>query len=266
MTSSDSPKSILVVEDDKTQSQTMCEALEANGFQCQSSLTGAEAVSMTQSSQFDIVLLDLALADDSGLGVLRCIRENDEQVGIILLTPGNFQQERIAGLEAGADDFIVTPCSMQELVIRAQASEARARAKPKSMLVAGPIQMDLTTRKVLRDGRNISLTPTEFRILEILLRHHSRVVTRRMLCEFLWNPEWEGVTNVIEVHINRLRTKLSAKQEPRLIHTVRGSGYTLRWDPAEVQSKPAVPQTVDPQAMDPQTMETRAAEMPSEAN
>jgi two-component system OmpR family response regulator/two-component system copper resistance phosphate regulon response regulator CusR len=94
----------------------------------------------------------------------------------------------------------------------------------------GPLKMDLTNRTVSRSSRPISLTPTEFRILEILLRNQGKVVTRRMLCEFLWNPDWEGVTNVIEVHINRLRSKLNHNGEPQLIHTIRGSGYVLRFE------------------------------------
>lgn len=229
MTSLNIANRILVIEDDRNSAQAISSALEADGFQCEQVHSGAEAVSAAATSEFGIVLLNLALQDDSGLGVLRCISEARDSTIVILLTPLELKQERLAGLEAGADDFVIMPCNLDEIRARVAAAQVRSRAKPRSILEVGPLKMDLTARRVSRDGRVISLTPTEFRILEILLRHHSRVVTRKMLCEFLWNPEWEGVTNVIEVHINRLRTKLSGKNEARLIHTVRGSGYSLRW-------------------------------------
>ena len=124
MTSTDSPKSILVVEEDTTRAKSIQAALIANGFSCEMSHTGTSAVNMAQASSFDVFVLNLALADDSGLGVLRCLRENDDKAGIILLTPMNFHQERIAGLEAGADDFVVTPCATDEIVVRVQAVEA----------------------------------------------------------------------------------------------------------------------------------------------
>ena len=219
---------LLVVEDDLVLGKSIQDNLNGVGYDCELVADGASSVEIAKEGQFDIIILDLALEDDSGLGVLRCLREADPNSNIIIMTPIDFTQERLAGLEAGADDFLIKPFANSELRARVQAGMVKSRAKPKSLLEVGPIAMDLTSRKVTSDGRSISLTPTEFRILEILLRNHNRVVTRRMLCEYLWNPDWEGVTNVIEVHINRLRAKVDRGFGQPLIHTVRGIGYALR--------------------------------------
>jgi two-component system OmpR family response regulator len=222
---------LLIIEDDAVLGRALTQGLGVQGYECQIATTGAAALKAAESDAFQVVILDLALADESGLGVLRCLREANENLIIIILTPLDFRQERLAGLEAGADDFLIKPFALDEMLARLEAALIRFKTRPKSMLEVGPITMDLTSRRVTRSGRLISLTPTEFRILEILVRNQSKVVTRRMLCEFLWQPEWEGVTNVIEVHINRLRSKLTHNNEARIIFTVRGSGYMLRWDP-----------------------------------
>ncbi|MEM7476718.1 MAG: response regulator transcription factor [Planctomycetota bacterium] len=219
---------ILLVEDDILFGKTIQDHLERIGYRCDLVEQGAKAVESALAEDYKLIVLDLSLSDGSSLGALRCIREADENVNLLVMTPLEFRQERMAALEAGADDFILKPFQMAELEARLEAALVRARTKPKTKLEFGPLQMDLTNRRVTRDGRDSSLTPTEFRILEILMRNQGRVVTRRMLCEFLWNPEWEGVTNVIEVHINRLRSKINQKGDPQLIHTVRGSGYILK--------------------------------------
>lgn len=225
------PARLLIAEDDPILGKSISQGLSDHGYLCTLAQSGAEAAELATKHSYQIAIVDLALEDDSGLGVLRCVREANENASLIMLTPLEFRAERIMGIETGADDFVIKPFTMRELLARVEVALVRNRTRPKSWLELGPLNMDLTARKVTRDGRTISLTPTEFRILEILLRNQGRVVTRRMLCEFLWNPDWEGVTNVIEVHINRLRNKIERDNRPQLIHTVRGSGYTLRWDP-----------------------------------
>ncbi len=232
MSKDNAPVKMLIVEDDPILGRAIVQGLTDEGYICNLVSNGASALKLAQGDAYNVVVIDLALEDESGLGVLRCIREAKEDVNILILTPLEFRQERLAGLEAGADDFIIKPFALDELRARIEAALVRSKTRPKSILEIGPLQMDLTSRKVVRNGRLIPLTPTEFRILEILVRNHGKAVTRRMLCEFLWQPEWEGVTNVIEVHINRLRTKLSGRVEPQMIFTVRGSGYVLRWDPS----------------------------------
>jgi two-component system OmpR family response regulator/two-component system copper resistance phosphate regulon response regulator CusR len=136
--------------------------------------------------------------------------------------------DRVAGLNAGADDYLVKPFAFPELTARLNAVCRRTSHRPSSSIVVGPIQLDLTNRRVTRDGTDIELTPTEFSLLEFLMRHAGQVVTRKMLCEHLWEADWEGVTNVIEVHINRLRGKIDRSFSDALIQTVRGRGYVLR--------------------------------------
>ncbi len=223
---------LLVVEDDPILGRALTKGLSDQGYACSLAIDGASGLKLVQTEAFNMVIIDLALEDESGLGVLRCVREANENANILILTPLEFRQERLAGLEAGADDFLIKPFTLDELWARVEAAMIRSKTRPKSVLEIGTVYMDLTSRKVLRNGRLIPLTPTEFRILEILMRNQGKAVTRRMLCEFLWQPDWEGVTNVIEVHINRLRTKLShGGTEPQMIFTVRGSGYVLRYDP-----------------------------------
>ncbi len=219
---------VLVITDDRLLADSIHARLTQLSYFCDIQSDGASAVEAVSNNNYKVVLLDLALSDGSALGILRCIHEADENLNVIMMTPIDFQQERLAGLEAGADDFILKPIQMAELKARIEASLVRSRTKPKTRLEHTDLRMDLTNRTVQRGERQISLTPTEFRILEILMRNQGRVVTRRMLCEFLWNPDWEGVTNVIEVHINRLRTKINQDGDQQVIHTVRGSGYILR--------------------------------------
>ncbi len=223
--------SILIIEDDPILNRALSQALTDQGYQCEAVDNGKSGVALVQETQFSIIILDLALSDETGLGVLRCIREADDSANIIVLTPLEYRQERISALASGADDFIIKPFSMAEVRARVDAAWVKTRARPKSVLEVGPIQMDLSSRKVQRGDRLLQLTPTEFRVLEILMRNQGKIVTRRMLCEHLWDPKWEGVTNVIEVHINRLRTKINNGNEPQMIYTVRGSGYSLRYDP-----------------------------------
>ena len=227
----DDPVKLLVVEDDHVLGKTITNGLTEEGYHCRLASSGVQALEMAQAENYQIVILDLALEDESALGILRCVREANENANVIILTPLEFRQERKAGLEAGADDFLIKPFALHEMRARVEAALIRSKARPKSLLEIGPLSMNLTTRKVTCAGKQLSLTPTEFRILEILLRNNGKVVTRRMLCEFLWEPGWEGVTNVIEVHINRLRSKLKSAETHPTIQTIRGSGYALQWVP-----------------------------------
>ncbi len=228
MTSKDLPGPILLVEDDPILSRSLNQALTDQGYVCQTVSDGNAALSTLQATPYPIIILDLALGNESGLNVLRSIRDLDANASIIVLTPLEYRQERLSALVSGADDFIIKPFSMAEVRARVDAIAVRSHTRPKSILEAGPIVIDLTTRKAQRGDRMLPLTPTEFRVLEILIRNQGKVVTRRMLCEHLWDPEWEGVTNVIEVHINRLRSKICHGDEPQMIFTVRGRGYSLK--------------------------------------
>jgi two-component system OmpR family response regulator/two-component system copper resistance phosphate regulon response regulator CusR len=145
-----------------------------------------------------------------------------------MLTVRNTEHDKVLALDAGADDYLVKPFAFSELTARVEAICRRAQNRPSAVTRAGALQLDMTTRRVTRDDKEIDLTPTEFSLMEFLMRYNGQVVTRRMLCEHLWESDWEGATNVIEVHINRLRGKLDKGFDRSLIQTIRGRGYALR--------------------------------------
>lgn len=221
---------VLIVEDDSVLGVALEKGLTEAGHLCRWTQSGGEAVELGTNLDFDFVVLDLLLPDLSGIDVLQRLRKRHPNLSVLVLTALGSIDERVAGLNAGADDYLVKPFAFAELVARLSAIERRKTKSPATELHLGSLSVELTTRLVRHSDREIELTPTEYKLLEFLLRNASQVVTRRMLCEHLWDSDWEGVTNVIEVHINRLRNKLNKGGESDLIHTIRGSGYVLRPD------------------------------------
>ena len=219
---------LLLVEDDSLLGKSVQRGLADAGHQCDWVTDGEEAVRQASSESFDVIVLDVMLPDMSGLEVLRRLRAGSNETPVLILTALGSVDERVTGLQAGADDYLVKPFAFAELAARLEALSRRASMAVKTELREGPIVLDLRTRGATREGTEIELTPTEFSLLEFLMRNANQTVTRRMLCEHLWEADWEGVTNVIEVHINRLRTKVDRGYDERLIHTVRGIGYALR--------------------------------------
>jgi two-component system OmpR family response regulator/two-component system copper resistance phosphate regulon response regulator CusR len=178
----------------------------------------------------DLVILDLMLPGEDGLAVLRRARAHGVRTPVIVLTAKGLVAEKVQAFEAGADDYLVKPFDMDELLARIEAVHRRAGDKPSPTMTAGGLHLSLANRKASLDGRGIDLTPTEFNILELLVRFQGQVVTRKMLCEHVWGFDWDGPTNVIEVHINRLRGKIDRGRDGSLIRTVRGRGYALAPD------------------------------------
>jgi two-component system OmpR family response regulator/two-component system copper resistance phosphate regulon response regulator CusR len=219
---------LLVVEDDPVVGKALRQGFEEADFECQWVRDGERGLELARSQQFDAIILDLLLPRRGGLEVLRELRGENIQTPVLLLTALGAVGERVEGLTSGADDYLVKPFAFPELLARIQAVCRRSMTRPSPVLEAGDICLNLATRRVTRDGTEISLSPTEFSILELLLRHAGQVVTRKMLCEHLWETDWEGTTNVIEVHINRLRKKLEREGAGSYIQTVRGRGYALR--------------------------------------
>jgi two-component system, OmpR family, response regulator len=221
---------LLIVEDDEVLGKALRRGLEEAGHRCTWVKSGAKALNVAAAQKCDVVLLDLMLPDRPGLEVLRGLRAQGVQTPVIILTALGSVEERVAGLNAGADDYLVKPFSFPELLARLNAVSRRAINVTAQTLNVGPLSLDLSTRRVMREGRQIELTPTEFSLLEFLMRNAGQVLTRKMLSEHLWDSDWGGVTNVIEVHITRLRGKIDRDFEAPLLHTVRGRGYVLRAD------------------------------------
>lgn len=219
---------ILVIEDDLAIGKAVQKGLSEAGHEVSWQRDGNQGLAQARSQKYDSLVLDLLLPGENGLEILRTIRGEGINTPVVVLTALGSTDDKISGLKRGADDYLVKPFDMAELLARIEAVCRRSTLKPAATLHVGELNLDLTTRRVSSGNVDVDLTPTEFSILEMLMRHKGLVVTRKMLCESLWESDWEGTTNVIEVHINRLRNKLQKGIKEPLIHTVRGRGYALR--------------------------------------
>ena len=219
---------ILIIEDEPTLGRAVQRGLTDAGHNCQWAKDGKRGLEEALTQKHDAIVLDLMLPELPGMEVLKQLRAAGVQTPVMILTAKGSVEDRVEGLRDGADDYLVKPFAMTELLARLDAICRRTQLRPSTEIAIGPLQLDLTNRRVLREGKDIALTPTEFTLLEYLMRYSGQVVTRRMLCEHLWEADWEGVTNVIEVHINRLRGKVDRGFSESLIQTVRGRGYVLR--------------------------------------
>jgi two-component system, OmpR family, response regulator len=219
---------ILVAEDDAQTAEFIKRGLDELGHNVVEVCNGADALHLLLIEQFDVAVLDRMLPVTDGLSVVRRIRAADIDVPTLLLTALGRIEDRVDGLEAGADDYLVKPFAFSELAARVN---ALARRKPLQFEVTrlehGGITMDLLRRQVSRDGEVVPLQPREYRILEELLREGGKVVTRTMLLERVWNYHFDPQTNIVETHISRLRSKLNEGGKPDLIETVRGVGYRM---------------------------------------
>lgn len=219
---------ILLVEDDLVIGKAVARGLEDAGHACTWTKNGKAGLDEGLSQRHDAIVLDLMLPEIAGLDVLRQLRARGVRTPVVVLTALGSVDDRVAGLREGADDYLVKPFAFPELLARLEAVRRRSADRPAPTLAVGLVSLDLTNRRVTCAGNHVELTPTEFSLLEILMRNAGQVVTRKMLCEHLWEGEWEGVTNVIEVHVNRLRNKLSQAGAEGIIQTIRGRGYALK--------------------------------------
>jgi DNA-binding response OmpR family regulator len=189
--------------------------------------SGEDALEMVGRTAYDLVILDIMLPGRDGFSVCREIRRRQHDVPVLMLSARGLVEDRVAGLETGADDYLTKPFSYVELSARVRALLRRQRPAARLLRVAD-LTLDPLTRMVRRGDRRIELTQKEFALLELLMRHSGQVLTRAMIAEHVWDFHWERLTNVIDVFINHLRRKIEAGDEPRLIHTVRGVGYVIR--------------------------------------
>jgi DNA-binding response OmpR family regulator len=221
---------ILVVEDEQKVAKALKEGLEEERYDVVVAPTGEDAFFRIHTETFDLVLLDLMLPGRDGLQILTTIRKRGLDTPVLLLTARDSLQDRVTGLNSGADDYLVKPFAFSELLARIRALLRRSRTQEALRLGAGDLDMDLITRRVTRGGQSVELTTREFELLEYLLRRQGQVVMRDTLARDVWKETSRGtpLNNVIDVHIARLRRKVDIDRHAKLIHTVRGLGFMLR--------------------------------------
>jgi len=224
------PLRILVVEDETKVACALCEGLEREKYDVVAAATGEEGFFLVNAEEFDLVILDLMLPGRSGLQILSTLRKRGLQTPVLILTARDAVEDRVRGLDSGADDYLVKPFAFPELLARVRARLRRGRTEQTHQLKYIDLEMDAMSRKVRRSGRLLDLTAREFELLEYLLRHKEQIVSREMLARDVWKETARAtpLDNVMDVHINRLRRKVDEPFDRKLIHTVRGVGFVLR--------------------------------------
>ncbi|MGQ9586079.1 MAG: response regulator transcription factor [Anaerolineae bacterium] len=223
---------ILIVEDEPKIAGFLRRGLAYEGYQVQVAYTGEEGLAMVREEPPDLVILDIMLPGMDGMEVCRRLRKNHPEIPILMLTARDAIPDRVAGLDAGADDYLVKPFAFDELLARLRALLRRARPpEPGEVLQFADLTLNPATREAYRGGRALDLTAREFDVLELFMRNPRQVLTREILFERIWGYDYGGESNIIEVYVRYLRAKLEAGGEPRLLHTVRGVGYALREEP-----------------------------------
>ena len=220
---------ILVVEDERKLAQVLASALQAEHYDVVIAPTGEDGFFRANAETFDLVLLDLMLPGRNGLEILQTLRKRHVHTPVLIVTARDGVDDRVVGLDLGADDYLVKPFALPELLARIRALLRRGRGSEALRLKAADLEFDLVTRRATRNGHVLDLTAREFELLEYLLRHQGHIVSREMLAHDVWKEPRRAtpIDNVIDVQMARLRKKVDA-EGPRLIHTVRGVGFTLR--------------------------------------
>ncbi|AKT50541.1 response regulator transcription factor [Arsenicicoccus sp. oral taxon 190] len=225
-----SPVRVLVVDDENNIAELLSMALRYEGWEVRTAATGLEAVRTAREFKPDAVALDMMLPDFDGLEVLRKMRQEDPDIPVLFLTAKDAVEDRVAGLTAGGDDYVTKPFSLEEVVARLRSLMRRTvltETAPESHLVVGDLVMDEDAHEVRRGGDEIRLTATEFELLRFLMRNPRRVLSKAQILDRVWNYDFGGQANVVELYISYLRKKIDAGREP-MIHTMRGVGYVLK--------------------------------------
>ena len=224
---------LLIVDDDPELRQFLHTELEIEGYACTEAASGQQALVQLRESRWDLLLLDWTLPDFSGVEICRRLRGSDDHTPVLMLTARDDVRERVAALDAGADDYLTKPFSIEELLARVRArlrSASKASSEPETLQLAD-LQLTAASREVSRGGESISLTGREFELLHLLLRQPNQVHSREAILNAVWGEQWVGDDNVLDVYIRALRRKLEREGRPTLIQTVRGVGFMLKEAP-----------------------------------
>ena len=219
---------MLLVEDDEELARDVVDELAGHAFAVETAATGDEGLERARAGGFDLLVLDRLLPGLDGIGVLATLRAEGVQTPVLVLSALSAVDDRVGGLKAGGDDYLTKPFAMPELVARVDALLRRPAETRATVLRVGPLVIDLIERSVVRAGRRLELLPREFRLLEYMARRPGQLLTRAMLLEDVWRYRFVPQTNLVDVHVGKLRRKLDEGGEPPLIHSVRGAGFCLR--------------------------------------
>ncbi|MBI4314188.1 MAG: response regulator transcription factor [Candidatus Omnitrophica bacterium] len=219
---------ILVVEDDSRVASFIRRGLREEHYTVDVAKDGEEALFMAGTGEYDLIVLDLLIPKRSGLEVLRVLRGDRITIPVLILTAKDEPQDKVAGLDAGADDYLTKPFPFEELLARVRALLRRRGDLVPTVLKVADLELDTLRHRATRNGQALNLTNREYALLEYLLRHPTQVVTRTMLAEHVWEHDFDPLSNVIDVHVARLRRKIDGEFKLKLLQTVRGSGYTLQ--------------------------------------
>jgi DNA-binding response OmpR family regulator len=219
---------VLVVEDEKKTASFIRKALQAEGFAVDVCHNGADALAAPSATPYDVIVLDIMLPGRDGLSVLRQWRRQHQAIPVLLLSARGEVNERVEGLDAGADDYLPKPFELVELAARVRALTRRGTENKSPLLRVADLTLDTVTHRAQRGGVDIELTAREYRLLEFLMRSAGRLCGRMMILEKVWDYDFDPGTNLVDVYIKRLREKIDTHFEPKLLHTVRGTGYVMR--------------------------------------
>ena len=218
---------ILVIEDDQQVADFVLAGLSKHGYAVDVANDGEQGKRMAIDKHYDLLIVDRMLPSCDGLSIVETVRSSDNQVPVLFLSALGDVDDRVEGLKAGGDDYLVKPFAFDELQARVEVLLRRKSAIATTRLKVGELELDLLTQKVTREGKGLNLQPREFRLLEYLMRHAGQVVTRTMLLENVWEYHFDPQTNVIDVHVSRLRQKIDKDFDKALLRTIRGAGYML---------------------------------------